>query len=67
MRNFSKRLKELREEQELTLNQLSKKVGISRPTLYRLEKAQTDIKGEQILILSDFYKVSAGYILGSED
>jgi len=67
MRLFPKRIKELRDEEGLSINKLSKKIGIPFTTLLRLEKGETDIKGEQLVILSKYFKVRTDYILGLED
>ncbi len=67
MREFPKRIKELREEVGLSINKLSKKIGIPFTTLLRLEKGETDIKGDQLIILSKYFKVTTDYLLGLED
>ncbi len=66
-RNFAKRIQELRIEEGLSINKLSKKIGIPFTTLLRLERGETDIKSEQIIILSTYFKVSTDYLLGLED
>ena len=67
MRLFPKRIKELRNEEGLSITKLSKKIDIPRQTLCRLERGDTDIKGEQLMILSKYFKVTSDYLLGLED
>lgn len=67
MRKFAERLKLLREEKKLSLMALSKKVGISDATICRWENGQCDVKGDQLIILAEFFGVSSDYLLGLED
>lgn len=67
MRIYCERIKDLRTENGLSLLALSEKTNIPRATLSRLESGRTDIKGDQLIALSNFYKISADYILGLED
>jgi len=64
MKIFGERLRELRQEKNLSLMQLSKKVGISDTTLCRWENNINDIKGEQLVIIATFFDVSTDYLLG---
>ncbi|MCL2861197.1 MAG: helix-turn-helix domain-containing protein [Firmicutes bacterium] len=67
MREFAKRLKELRKEKELSIFELSKEVDISVGAICYWENGKSDIKSDQILILADFFKVTADYLLGRTD
>lgn len=67
MRIYCERIKDLRKDNKLTLVELSEKTNIPITTLSRLESGRTDIKGDQLIALSNFYKISADYILGLED
>lgn len=64
---FSERLKELRMEKGLSQSALSRLVGISSATISRWEDGSMDITGSNIIILSKFFGVTAGYLLGIED
>ncbi len=66
-RVISERLKELRTEQKLSFEQLGKLTGIPRATLCRYENNQSDITGDNVIILAKFFKVPADYLLGLED
>lgn len=66
-RKIAERLSELRTESNLSFEKLSKLTGISRATLCRYENSQSDITGDNLIILSKFFKVSSDYLLGIED
>ncbi len=67
MKVFGERLKELRTEKGLSIFELSKCLQISNATICRWENNTNDIKGEQLVILAKFFKVSTDYLLGLED
>lgn len=67
MENISKRIKELRKENNLSAKQLAKKIGVSDATIIRWENAKMSPKAEYIVLLCDFFNVSADYILGRID
>ena len=60
----SSRLKELRKEKGLTQIAVSSLTGINLVTLKRYETGARIPDSVNIYILSDFYKVDVGYILG---
>ncbi len=66
-RVLAERLKELRTDQGLSYMQLSKKVGISHSQLCRWENAQCDITSDNLIVLCNYFKVSADYLIGLED
>ena len=67
MEIFAERLKDLRLEKGLSLQQLSRKVGIGAASLCRWENSQADVKGSQLIKLAEFFGVSTDYLLGLED
>ena len=67
MREFAKRLKELREYKELSLFELSKQIGIGASSLCRWENGQSDIKSDHLIDLAKFFNVTVGYLVGTED
>lgn len=67
MKIFGERLKDLRSENNLTILGLSKLVNIGVASICRWENNQADVKGEQLVILAKFFKVSTDYLLGLED
>jgi len=67
MNKFAERLKELREEQNLTQYELAKKINISHACINRWEKGLRVPNIDSIIVLSKFFKCSADYLIGLED
>lgn len=62
---IQEKLKDLRAERKLTLEELSEKIGISSSALVNYESNDfKDISHLSIIKLSEFYGVSTDYILG---
>lgn len=57
-------LKVLRDEKGLTLKQMGEILGVSHMTYQRYEKNDTDVSTDMLVKLSNFYGVSADYLLG---
>ncbi len=66
-RKIAIRLKELREEKGLSMQALSKIIGISDSSLGRWERDEGDITGDNLIILAKFFNVTTDYLLGIED
>lgn len=64
--NFATRLKEIRLERELSIEDLAKETGLSSSSLCRWENAQADIKSKQLVVLAKYFKVTTDYLLGLE-
>ena len=64
---LKERLKELRAERNLTLEQLAKKTQLSRASLSFWEKGERMPSAYVIYVLAKYYDVSADYILGLID
>lgn len=67
MSTFSKRLKELRIEQNLTIYSLSKKTGISPKTLKSYEEQKTKPSIKRFIKIVSALNVSCNYLLGLSD
>lgn len=67
MKIFSERLKELRAEQGLTLQDVSKAVNVSINTVSRWERQERLPNIQNIVDLAKFFKVSTDYLCGLED
>lgn len=67
MKVFAERLKNLRNEQGLTLLQLSKEIYVSTNTISRWEREERLPNIENIIALAKFFKVSADYLCGLVD
>ena len=62
---IGERLKDLRVERKLTLEQLAAEVGISKSALGKYESdSGKDISPYSILLLADYYGVSCDYLMG---
>ena len=62
---IGERLKDLRVERKLTLEQLSAEVGISKSALGKYESDNgKDISPYSIMLLADYYGVSCDYLMG---
>ncbi len=64
---FAERLKELRTEKGLTLEQLAKGMGVSPIAISRWENKTRTPNIEALKLLAQFFGVSADYLLGLED
>jgi transcriptional regulator with XRE-family HTH domain len=62
-----KRLKDLREDNDLTQKQLSEILNITRPQYSLYETGKRDIPVDLLRILSKYYKTSIDYIVGDTD
>ena len=62
--NYTQRLKDLREDSDLTLEELAKKLGLKREQYRRYEVGINEVKASFIIKICEFYNVSADYLLG---
>ena len=67
MKIFGERLRELRQEKNLSAKKLGKIIGVSDAAIINWENNINDIKGEFLAGLSKFFGVSTDYLLGLED
>lgn len=68
--NIGQRIRKLRLEndEKMTLEQLSKKLGVSRQTMSRYETgAIPNIPSDKIQLIADLFNTSPAYIMGWED
>ena len=64
---FAERLKELREENNLTISELGREIGVSAMAISRWEREIRIPNIESLFLLAEFFKVSADYLCGLED
>ena len=64
---FGKRLKELRTEKGLSTLKLGKEIGVSDATISRWENGISNIKSEELIIVAQYFGVTADYLLGLEE
>ena len=62
-----KRIRDLREDNDLTQKELAKALCCSQQVYSNYELGQRDIPTDVLIKLSAFYKVSVDYILGISD
>ena len=58
------RIKDLREDNDLKQSDIAKLLHITQQQYSKIEKGISEIKADQLIILSIFYKTSTDYILG---
>lgn len=58
------KLKELRQEKNLTQSELGEIFGVSKMTVLRWENGENQIKPEKAEALAKYFNVSVGYLLG---
>ena len=61
------RLKELREDNDISINKLLKLLNVSRTTYYNYENELTFPSFSTLFTLADFYNVSIDYLIGYKD
>lgn len=58
------RIRDLREDHNLSQAEIAKVLKTTQQQYSKIETGKADISGEKLILLSQFYKVSADYILG---
>lgn len=61
---YTERLKELREDNDLTQAEVADAIGIKREQYRRYETGINEIKAGHIIKFAKFYHVTSDYILG---
>ncbi len=61
---YFQRLRDLREDMDMTQTQISELLGIKQTVYSRYERGYQTIPVEHLICLADYYKVSTDYILG---
>lgn len=67
MLDFIDRLRGLREDNDLTQEQIAKVLGTLQTMYARYERRANELPIRHLIKLCNFYKVSADYILGIEN
>lgn len=62
--NYYPRLKDLREDSDLSQQQVADFLGMKQPQYSRYERGLRDIPTDVLIRLARFYKTSTDYILG---
>lgn len=65
--NYRERMKNLREDRDLTQTKVAKIINKSQQGYNHIETGRAELKMEDLIKLCDFYKVSADYFIGRKD
>ncbi len=61
---YYKRIRDLREDHDMTQRQLAEKLNITQPEYFRYEQGYRDLPTDILIALADIYNTSTDYILG---
>lgn len=61
---YYKRIRDLREDHDLTQRELAKKLNMPQSQYFRYEQGYRDIPTDILIALADLYNTSTDYILG---
>ena len=64
MNNYYKRLRELREDHDLTQTQIAQILGMSQTGYSKYETGENDIPTAILIQLAEYYQTSVDYLLG---
>ena len=62
--DYIKRIRDLREDHDLTQQQIANILGTSQTMYARYERGANEMPIHHLLVLCDYYHVSADYLLG---
>ena len=64
MDNYYPRLRDLREDRDLSQQQIAEYLGMKQPQYSRYERGLRDVPTDVLIRLAQLYKTSVDYILG---
>lgn len=64
---YHRRIRELREDNDVSQQEIADYIGIDRVTYNRLENENFSVKLDYAIKIAEFYKVSLDYIAGITD
>lgn len=64
---YYKRIRELREDNDILQKDIAKLLNTSQQHYSRIENGSTEITADRIIALAKFYNVTSDYILGLSD
>ena len=62
--NYYPRLRDLREDRDLSQQQVAEYLGMKQPQYSRYERGMRDVPTDVLIRLAQLYKTSVDYILG---
>lgn len=66
-KNIYQRIRDLREDADLTQTQMAKMLGVAQTTYSDYERGKLNIPVEILIRLADFYQTSLDYLVGRTD
>jgi len=57
LKHIGNRLRELRKNQKLSYPETARRIGISKTTLYEIERGEINFQIEKLLMILDFFQV----------
>lgn len=67
MKDYTERIRDLREDNDKTQQEIAEYLGTTQQVYSRYEKGINEMPIRHIIALCKYYKVSADYILGLKD
>ncbi len=64
---YYRRLRDLREDRDLTQAEVASFLGMKQPQYFRYEQGYRDIPTDLLIRLANFYQTTTDYILGLTD
>lgn len=64
---YSERMRELRQDRDLSQNKIAKMLGVAQTTYSQYELEKRPLPIEYLIALCEFYNVSSDYLLGLND
>ncbi len=64
---YYKRLRDMREDADLTQRQLAERLGMSQPQYNRYEQGYRDLPTDILIRLAEMYNTSTDFLLGRTD
>lgn len=61
---YYRRVRDLREDHDLTQREIAAELGITQPQYFRYEQGYRDLPTDILIYLADRYNTSTDYILG---
>ena len=61
------KIKELREEREISVDKLAKAIGVNPRTIFRWEAGEAELTHGNLISVADYFGCTTDYLLGRED
>ncbi|MCH5286708.1 MAG: helix-turn-helix transcriptional regulator [Christensenellaceae bacterium] len=62
-----RRIRDLREDHDLTQSEIAAHLGMKQPQYFRYEQGYRDVPTDILIRLADYYRTTTDYILGRTD